>query len=225
MIFEKNCIRSSIAFISKKIFPNFFLNFEIFWTSWKFDGQLQAQIKKWSHKIFICWKGPFNTFKKMFFKILKLGADGFLTRFFDFQFWSVAPPGCVIFFSFQGGSYLQAEISMIWLFFLNHAPQECLTPKILNYGPIGISWSGSLVWAIKLIIHRILLYDHIKKAKNLKAITQYPIIRNGDQRWALECLKNYQFLDTDHFLFSQASTPTFSEPFLKFFQKKKKKKI
>jgi hypothetical protein len=33
----------------------------------------------------------------------------------------------------------QAEISMIWCFFLNHAPQECLRPKILNYGPIGIS--------------------------------------------------------------------------------------
>ena len=30
----------------------------------------------------------------MFFKILKLAADGFLTCFFDFQFWSVAPPQC-----------------------------------------------------------------------------------------------------------------------------------
>ena len=128
----------------------------------------------------------------MFFKILKLGADGFLTHFFDFQFWSVAPPGCANFFflslkliidqpptevyftifwskqppRLQGGSYLQAEISIIWRFFLNHAPQECLWPKILNYGPIGISWSGSLGWAIKFIIHWILLYDHIKKAKN-----------------------------------------------------------
>jgi hypothetical protein len=34
----------------------------------------------------------------MFFKILKLAADVFLTRFFDFQFWSVAPPGYAKFF-------------------------------------------------------------------------------------------------------------------------------
>ena len=128
----------------------------------------------------------------MFFKILKLGADGFLTRFFDFQFWSVAPPGCAIFFflslnfiidqpltevwftifwlkqppRLQGGSYLQAEISMFWRFFLNQPTQGCLRPKIYNYWPIGISWSGTLGWAIKLIIHRILLYGDIKKAKN-----------------------------------------------------------
>ena len=29
---------------------------------------------------------------------------------------------------------------------------------------------------------------------------QYPIIRNGDQSWALEFLKSYQFLDADSFL-------------------------
>ena len=55
---------------------------------------------------------------------------------------------------------------MTWLFFLNQPPQGCLRPKILNYGPIGISWSGSLGWAIKLIIHWIILYGDIKKAKN-----------------------------------------------------------
>ena len=33
--------------------------------------------------------------------------------------------------------------------------------------------------------------------------TQYPIIRNGDQWWALEFLKNYQFLDADRFLILQ----------------------
>ena len=33
--------------------------------------------------------------------------------------------------------------------------------------------------------------------------TQYPIIRNGDQRWALEFLKNYQFPDADRFLILQ----------------------
>ena len=30
--------------------------------------------------------------------------------------------------------------------------------------------------------------------------TQYPIIRDGDQRWSLEFLKNYQFPDADRFL-------------------------
>ena len=33
--------------------------------------------------------------------------------------------------------------------------------------------------------------------------TQYPIIRNGDQRWAQEFLKNYQFPDADRFLILQ----------------------
>ena len=33
--------------------------------------------------------------------------------------------------------------------------------------------------------------------------TQYTIIRNGDQRWALEFLENYQFPDADHFLILQ----------------------
>ena len=33
--------------------------------------------------------------------------------------------------------------------------------------------------------------------------TQYPIIRNGDQRWALEFLKNFQFPDDDRFLILQ----------------------
>ena len=33
--------------------------------------------------------------------------------------------------------------------------------------------------------------------------TQYPIIRNGDQRWALQFLKDYQFLDADRFLILQ----------------------
>ena len=33
--------------------------------------------------------------------------------------------------------------------------------------------------------------------------TQYPIIRNGDQRWAFEFLKKYQFLDADRFLILQ----------------------
>ena len=33
--------------------------------------------------------------------------------------------------------------------------------------------------------------------------TQYPIIRNADQRWALAFLKNYQFPDADHFLILQ----------------------
>ena len=35
------------------------------------------------------------------------------------------------------------------------------------------------------------------------AYTQYPIIRNSDQRWALEFLKNYQFLDAERFLILQ----------------------
>ena len=35
--------------------------------------------------------------------------------------------------------YLQAEISMIWHFFLNQPPQGRLWPKIYNYGAIGIS--------------------------------------------------------------------------------------
>ena len=33
--------------------------------------------------------------------------------------------------------------------------------------------------------------------------TQYPIIRNGDKRRALEFLKNYQFPDADRFLILQ----------------------
>ena len=33
--------------------------------------------------------------------------------------------------------------------------------------------------------------------------TQYPIIRNGDQRWALEFLKNIQFPDADRFFILQ----------------------
>ena len=37
-----------------------------------------------------------------------------------------------------------------------------------------------------------------------KHYTQYPFIRNGDQRWALAFLKNYQFLDADRFLILQA---------------------
>ena len=32
---------------------------------------------------------------------------------------------------------------------------------------------------------------------------QYQIIRNGDQRWALEFLKNYQYPEADHFLILQ----------------------
>ena len=54
--------------------------------------------------------------------------------------------------------------------------------------------------------------------------TQYPIIRNGDQRWLVEFLKKYWFLDIDGFLFIQASLVTVSKPFLKFFQKKITKK-
>ena len=42
-----------------------------------------------------------------------------------------------------------------------------------------------------------------KKMKSLNLYTQYPIIRNGDQRWALEFVKNYQFLDSDRFLILQ----------------------
>ena len=44
------------------------------------------------------------------------------------------------------------------------------------------------------------------KAKSFTPIfiyTQYPIIRNGDQRWALEFLKNYQIPDADRFLILQ----------------------
>ena len=93
-------------------------------------------------------------------KLLKFIIDQPPTDVYFTIFWLKQPP------RLQGGSYLQAEISMIWHFFLNQPPQGCLRPKILNYGPIGISWSGSLGWAIKLIIHRILLYGHIKKAKN-----------------------------------------------------------
>ena len=40
--------------------------------------------------------------------------------------------------------------------------------------------------------------------------TQYPIIRNGDQRWLVEFLKKYLFLDSDCFLFFQASLVTVS---------------
>ena len=130
----------------------------------------------------------FQYIYKIFFWIFKIGGRWFFWMFSDFEFWSVAPPGCVkkdffllkllidqpptelLFTIFlieatsrlYDGSYLQAETSMIWRFFLNHTPQECLRPKILNYGPIGISWSGSLGWAIKLIIHRILLLKRLK---------------------------------------------------------------
>ena len=38
----------------------------------------------------------------------------------------------------------------------------------------------------------------------LMTYTQYPIIRNSDQRWPVEFLKNYRFLDSDRFYFSQA---------------------
>ena len=49
-------------------------------------------------QIFYMLERAFQYISNFFFKILKLGADGFLTRFFDFQFWSVAPPGSAIFF-------------------------------------------------------------------------------------------------------------------------------
>jgi hypothetical protein len=49
-------------------------------------GQLPAQIKKWGAKFFICWKGPLNTFKIIFFGFLKLGADDFFGRFLIFSF-------------------------------------------------------------------------------------------------------------------------------------------
>ena len=38
---------------------------------------------------------------------------------------------------------------------------------------------------------------------NLYKVPQYPIIRNGDQSWALEFLKNFQFPDADRFLILQ----------------------
>ena len=41
------------------------------------------------------------------------------------------------------------------------------------------------------------------KGKTDFKFTQYPIIRNGDQRRALEFLKNYQFPDADRFLILQ----------------------
>ena len=44
--------------------------------------------------------------------------------------------------------------------------------------------------------------------------TQYPIIRNGDQRWLVEFLKKYWFIDSDRFLFSQASLVTVSYSYL-----------
>ena len=117
------------------------------------------------HKSFISWKGPFNTYKKKYFGILKLGADNFFGRFlilsfgpwrplggrkkifFSLKFIIDQPPTEVYFTIFwlkqpprlQGGSYLQAEISMIWRFFLNQPPQGHLRPKIYNYRPIGIS--------------------------------------------------------------------------------------
>ena len=43
----------------------------------------------------------------------------------------------------------------------------------------------------------------IKINPYIKLYTQYRIIRNGDQRWALEFLKNYQFLDAGRFLILQ----------------------
>ena len=114
---------------------------------------------------FVCFKGPFNAYKKIFFGFLKLGADDFFGRFLIFSFgpWRPLgvrkkkffllkfiidqPPKEVSFSIFwfkqpprlQGDSYLQAEISMIWPFGLNRPPQGCLRPKIYNYRPISIS--------------------------------------------------------------------------------------
>ena len=98
--------------------------------------------------------------REIFFFSLKFIIDQPPTEVYFTIFWLKQPP------RLQGGSYLQAEISMTWHFFLNQPPQGCLRPKILNYGPISISWSGSLGWTIKLIIHWILIYGDIKKAKN-----------------------------------------------------------
>ena len=94
--------------------------------------------------------------KKNYFGFLKLGADNFFGRFLIVSFgpWRPLgarkkkifllkliidqPPTQVYFTIFwfkqpprlQGSSYLQAEISMIWRFFLNQPPQGCLRPKI-----------------------------------------------------------------------------------------------
>ena len=38
---------------------------------------------------------------------------------------------------------------------------------------------------------------------DVRTYTQYPIIRNGEQKWAREFIKNYQFPDTDRFLILQ----------------------
>ena len=43
---------------------------------------------------FVCFKGPFNAYKKIFFWIFKVGGRWFFWTFSDFQFWSAAPPGC-----------------------------------------------------------------------------------------------------------------------------------
>ena len=53
----------------------------------------------------------------------------------------------------------------------------------------------------------------------LGTYTQYPIIRNGDQSWAMEFLKDYQFSDADRFLNLQGWALAISYRFLKFFQK------
>ena len=64
-----------------------------------------------------------------------------------------------------------------------------------------------VIWAISFqkktgwsLIYQLLLGPYFLK---VYYYTQYPIIRNADQRWALEFLKNYQFLDADRFLIFQ----------------------
>ena len=54
------------------------------------------------------------------------------------------------------------------------------------------------------------MYNDFAKYIINQKYTQYPIIRNGDQRWLVEFLKKYRFLDSDRFLFSQASLVTVS---------------
>ena len=52
-----------------------------------------SEIKKWALKFFICCKGPFNTFKKIFFGFLKLGGDDFFGGFLIFSFGPWRPLG------------------------------------------------------------------------------------------------------------------------------------